>query len=287
MNFTIKNPEQQRGMALITVMILFCIIAASSIALLTRQQIDIKRTSNILNFIQAKNYAFGAEEQARQVLLEDLRLSPHLDYLGQHWANMQEGMPISNGSVSLSIKDLQGLLNLNSVLANPDSQQQVLQRLLDVLAIKRDAKSLIDSLSGLLKSPLLNTNLLSAKQLALTGLTESELSALLPYVTALPDPKSRVNANTAPDNLLKVLAKSSKIYDSIKEVLVRQGYITDENFMQLPNARGIGVRSDYFQVNIHVTCNGNVLDLTSVIHRYTDVSGVTHAYVISRDFGDL
>ncbi len=287
MNSTITNPGPQRGMALITVMIIFCIIATASIALLMRQQIDIKRTANILNFTQAKHYAFGAEELARLVLLEDVRLSPHIDYPGQHWSNMQEAMPISDGKVSIRVKDLQGLLNLNAVLANPKSQQQVLQRLLDTLAIKRDARSLIDGLNGLRNTPSDAAGILSAKQLALTGLTENEINTLLPYVTALPDPESRVNANTAPDNLLKALVINSKIYDSIKEVLARQGYITDGNFLQLPDARGIGVRSNYFQVRIHVTYNGNLLNLISVIHRYTDVSGVTHAYVISRDFGDL
>ena len=131
----------QRGIALITVLLVLSLATVAAVSMTARQQLDIRRTSNILLLEEAYAALFAAEEFAKALLLFDLSNSkppPDLDGFGDYWnsellkAAVQE---VGNFKVTnFRIEDLQGRFNLNN-LVNTAGQPSVndhegLQRIL-------------------------------------------------------------------------------------------------------------------------------------------------------------
>ena len=131
-------PERRmvRGIALISVMVVVSVVAASAAHLLYRQNIDIERSARIMSREQAFLFAFGLETYARALLGGD---NHKRDYYFDFWSyNKEEGIkdeywswPIPNSEMSdewletfsrvgiahieARIRDLSGLFNLNNV----------------------------------------------------------------------------------------------------------------------------------------------------------------------------
>ena len=95
-----------------------------------------RRVENQTEARQVKSYLVAAESVARQVLLEDIRLSPELDYGLEPWARpLNLELPI--GIINACMVDLQGKLNLNDMASPADDgyspEQRRFIRLLQVL----------------------------------------------------------------------------------------------------------------------------------------------------------
>ncbi len=122
---TAKN--KQRGVALIVVMLIVALISIMATQMTSRLQLNVARTSNIKNNNQAYWYALGAEQFAKQSLLELMSLTPDNINLSQPWAKQFE-YPIEGGVIKAKITDLQACFNLNGVLPTasdtPDTSQQ-------------------------------------------------------------------------------------------------------------------------------------------------------------------
>jgi general secretion pathway protein K len=61
----------QKGVALIMAILITSLVSIAAVAMLTEQQLDIRRTQNILHFDQAYVYVLGAEEWAKGYLAND------------------------------------------------------------------------------------------------------------------------------------------------------------------------------------------------------------------------
>lgn len=118
---------KQSGTALITVLMIFAIAAFLAVTVTEHQQMDIRRTANVMSNDQAMQYALAAEELAKIVLVED-RLQDSkpkksgnvepVDGLGDIWNNpaLQTWKPIDAGQVRGKLYDLQGKFNINRLL---------------------------------------------------------------------------------------------------------------------------------------------------------------------------
>lgn len=280
------DSHSERGVALITVMLVFAVSAIIAVAMVSRQQIDIVRTANMLEQIQAKEYALGAEELAKQTLLTDAQLTPGIDYPGQHWASLRDGMPIEQGSVTLQIEDLQARFNLNNLIGNTVAPAAYLQKLLTLIGIQTDINSLIASLITIASSTGGNLGNQAAVLGSVTLLRDiADLSAddyrrLLPFVAALPTHSSALNINTAPDILLRATVPDDHIYQLIVKLRTTQGYVTQDQLQSIGNTMGMTVRSDYFGVTTRVTYRERTLTLYSVLHR---INGGSKINVLSRE----
>lgn len=120
-------PTKQKGVALITALLIVALAAVISVELSTRLQLDIRRSGNVIAGDQALLYLKHAEYYARRTLKED-RLDNNHDSLDEDWAIELPPFPVEGGSVLGRLTDLQGCFNLNSLLQNDQPNALAQQR---------------------------------------------------------------------------------------------------------------------------------------------------------------
>ena len=107
--------RRQRGVALITVLLVVALVTVVCAALLLRQQLAIRSTGNQLLVRQAQYYAEGGELVAKALLRRDMS-EGQVDHLAEAWANPRLRFPLDEGGeLRLRIEDLSGRFNLNSL----------------------------------------------------------------------------------------------------------------------------------------------------------------------------
>lgn len=218
---------KQRGVALITVLLVLALASLTAVGLSERQQLDLRRTTVLAHQQQTRLYLHGAEQWAAQRLARDSRDSD-TDHLDEDWATELPPLPVTGGWVGGRLNDLQGRFNVNN-LTHPDleisaAQQAVLERLLDRLGLDTDPVQALldwldpdqeprfpggaeDSYYRTLDPPYLAANrpLTSITELRLIrGFEPPSPTLLEPLLSALPE-RTPINVNTAPAELLAAL----------------------------------------------------------------------------------
>ena len=109
-------PKQQKGIALITAMIITSIAVSLAGMIMYRQQIQIRLSSNIGHFEQAYLYANGMEDWAGTILDKSFEDHPDYDSIKDDWYS-ESGitLPITGGIMQGKLHDLQARINLNSL----------------------------------------------------------------------------------------------------------------------------------------------------------------------------
>ncbi|HLD65026.1 MAG TPA: type II secretion system minor pseudopilin GspK [Pseudomonas sp.] len=121
--------RRQRGVALITVLLVVAIVTVVCAGLIARQQLAIRASSNQIQARQALQYALGGEALAQGILARDLKApgrapGPGVDHPQEAWARPLPTFPIEQGEITVRIEDLSGRFNLNSLVqARPGVQQ--------------------------------------------------------------------------------------------------------------------------------------------------------------------
>ncbi len=112
--------RRQRGVALITVLLIVFMASVAAASLMTLQGYTLHRSTLLLNQQQARLYTLGAEQWAISLLKRDLRndleQNERVDTLQEDWATIPPSLPVEGGSISGRIEDLQGRFNLNNLL---------------------------------------------------------------------------------------------------------------------------------------------------------------------------
>lgn len=108
--------NRQKGIALITVLVVVAIVAGVASSVILEQQFAIRRTENLLHGNQGILYLFSLETWAKEVLIIDAKTSQSNDHLDENWSKVIPPVAVEGGSVSGKIHDLQGLFNLNSLV---------------------------------------------------------------------------------------------------------------------------------------------------------------------------
>lgn len=106
---------RQRGVALITAVVLVAIATVLAARVGTDAALDLRRTTGLTALNQGWQVALGAEAWAAQTLNDDLRDS-QVDDLTENWAQPVPPLPIDGGSIEGGMEDLQGRFNLNNLL---------------------------------------------------------------------------------------------------------------------------------------------------------------------------
>ena len=243
--------KQQQGVALIMAVLIAALVTTAAIAMASRQQLDVRRTANILNSDQAFIAALAVEDFARDVLVTgrtsgatDNNNNPTADHLNEPWATSRV-LPFEDMTLAGQMEDMQGRFNLNNLLdANGDPaapQVAVFKRLLINLKLDEDiADAVVDWLDAdrnrqgfagaedteyELKTPPYHAanNFMSSPSelLLIEGIDHEVFSKLRDYVTVLfrqkgasaPYQATAVNVNTASYELLMALHPQT---DSVK-----------------------------------------------------------------------
>lgn len=243
--------SKQKGLALMTVLLVFAIVSVLAIQMLNRQSSDVERTANMLALQQARSYAFGVEAAARSGLYLDWKANKKLDHLQEKW-NKPLTLPLEPGVASIKIQDPQGRFNLNSLAPEASHhklQKQRFQKLLNLLGL--DTKYADLWARWLNKASQEDDRYLSqepaykaayqpcqhsSEMMLLEGLGQKEFRLLEPYVACLPY-NTPLNINTASDYVLASLSPDYNLADG-KNIIAARG------------KKGFGSVDDFWQIEI-------------------------------------
>lgn len=287
-----------RGVALITVLLVVALAATVCAALVTRQQLSIRTTANQLHARQAWHYARGGEQLALALLATDLRQSAARDHRGEAWAQPLPPYPLDGGHLRLSIDDLSGRFNLNSVVQGGQVDADAMARLQRLLLLLRLDPQLAWQLVAWIAPPLApdlvrqqgerdylrrqpaylpaRRPLQEVSELRLlAGIDEAAYQQLLPHVAALPA-ATPLNLNTADPLVLASLADGLGLADGRRLVEARgsDGFANVDALLLQPLLQrrqvarsGLAVRSNWFVASSEVAIGDRRLRLLSVLHR--------------------
>jgi general secretion pathway protein K len=297
MNLNIKH--QEKGVALIAVMLILALATILAVSMLSRQQMDIHRSANIFNFEQAYQYVLGSESWAKQILKRD-RKDNETDSFNDDWATVLPTLPIEGGQMSGQIEDLQARFNINNLVLDGKPKSLYIdrfKRLLRHLELNEDMAAVIvdwldtneeTGFSGAEDNEYLNLSpaYRAANQsmsdvselLLVKGVDFESYEKLRPFICVL---KSNVaiNVNTASAEVLSSIVKDLTLEDASQliEDRKKERYEKLEDFLQHPllkqkeiKSEGLSVSSHYFQLNSTAQIERISVEYTTVLYREND-----------------
>ncbi|MGB5679976.1 MAG: type II secretion system minor pseudopilin GspK [Gammaproteobacteria bacterium] len=303
---------RQRGVAIITALLIVAIAATVSVTMSTRLQLDVRRTGNMIAGEQAYLYALAAESWSQRILKND-RQKNEIDHLGENWAMDVPPIPVEGGYIRGRLTDLQSCLNLNALLEDaPDKPvaRPRLERLMTNLGLDNAlVQAIIDWLDNDLQTTIpdgaedvyymnlerpyrtANRPILSISEMRLIrGFDDPRIyETLLPHVCAF-GITAPININTASAEVLRSLADGispSDVNDIVKQ-RTEEAFNTIQEFTSfnelgkiITSTENLSVDTEYFMLTVESTI-GQVRIMTySIIHRSSD--GATR--VIARSQG--
>jgi general secretion pathway protein K len=306
-----KSPvDRQRGVALLTAILVVAVGTVIATNLLWRSTLDQQRTASLLATDQGLQYVLGAEAWAGDILRMDLEESPDSDHLGEFWAAEIDPLPIDGGFIVGSLEDLQGRFNLNNLVLPDGREDEVMveqfERLLALCEIDITlAGAVVDWIDPNVETRfpyggeddvysrsdpqylVANSMITSPSELmAINGFDAEVYSRIEPFVTALPT-GTLLNVNTASEVVLASLSDQIDIglAQSLIESRGDSGFVGIQETFQglvaeemLPRIDGV---SDHFLLSGQVTIDQSTLRIRSVLQRHN--SGITRA--LFRSFG--
>jgi len=299
MKLNIKH--QEKGVALITVMLILALATILAVSMSSRQQLDIHRSANVFNFEQAYQYELGAESWAKQILIRDQK-DNEIDSFEDDWATVLPLLPIEGGQMKGQIEDLQARFNINNLVLDGKPQKLYIdrfKRLLRNLDLNENMSAVIvdwiDSneqigFSGAEDSEYLNLSpAYRAANQAMSDVSELLLikdvdfesyEKLRPFVCVLKS-NTAININTASAEILSSIVKDITLEEAKSLVEDRNKGIYEklENFLQHPllkqkkvNNEGLSVSSNYFQLNSTVQIERISVEYTTILNRESNGS---------------
>jgi general secretion pathway protein K len=259
----------EEGAALITALLTAALVSILAVALISRQEMDIRRTATVIHGDQAQLYARGVETWATYLLDRNKDLNEH-EYVGRPLSPMM----VDGGHVTGRAEGLQGLFNLNNLAIGDEDRREhhrrQFRRLLAACGMNEDlaeaAADWLDDdqelrfggaedreyLSQQLPYRTADRIMVSPSELDLVrGFAgEAYEDCLRPLVTALPE-ATNLNINTAAARLLASLAEGISLQTAEQIVADRPaaGFETVEEFVQLPALAGTGIQGQFLAVN--------------------------------------
>ena len=299
-----NSRRQQRGVALITAVLVVAIGTMIAVNLMWEGTLDLRRAESALAADQGLLYVQGAEAWAADILRQDLVDSPDADHLGEQWAIELPPLPVDGGTITGRLEDLQARFNLNNLVGADGMEDQLarsqFERLLNHLEIDPGlAGAVVDWLDPdtELRFPTggedvvytsqdppyrtANSMITSTSELmAIAGFDRDTYRRLAPYVTVLPR-GTKLNVNTASDVVLASLSDNLDLATAAALVEER----ANEEFLDIDSTfaglvepdtlQEIDGVSEHFLLTATVTLGSNQLTMRSVLQR--DRSGITRA----------
>jgi general secretion pathway protein K len=295
---------QQQGVALITAVLIVALVTAVSVAMASRQQVDIRRSANIFSNDQAYLFTLGAEDYARNVLEWDADPAkggnPDVDHPGENWAK-EVVVPVEGAMLKGSVQDMQGRFNLNALVKkNGQEENPVMvarfKRLLKLLGLDQGiADAVVDWIDVdnnprpgfggaeeeyyMLQDPpyrAANGPMVSSSELLLIkGVDDEAYRKLAPFVATLPDAETAINVNTAPPEVLATLGDNMTVEmgKDLVEARPESGFDNiSQQFSPLINDPTykedfLGVKSSYFLVDAVAEFDKSTARLHSLLAR--------------------
>ena len=268
-----KQVKAQKGIALITVMLVLAVVTVALVSMSSDRQMDIRRTENQLRSTQAWEYVYGLEAWAANQLKLDVDNNKY-DALTDQWSKPLTLKPTLEGNVKADIIELQGKINLNNLLVDgqpSDEDVQQLKRLLTYLEIKPElVDAMLDWIDAdmdirypngaedetytRLLPPYRSANVPFAEVselLRVQGITLKDYKKMLPYIYVA-DTYEPININTASPEVLRTLAPNIK-KDEAESIYRASGkpFAKVDEFLKDEAMKGISVNKANLSIDSH------------------------------------
>ncbi len=216
---------RQRGVVLITAILMVALIAGIASSLGLGQQVWLRQTENLNERALADSLRHSALGWIGILLARDAK-DNQIDHLGELWAKQLPPLPTEGGMIAVSIRDAQGLFNLNNLVRNgapSGADIAVFRKLLQAQGLdpalseavldwidpdsdkRQGGAEDVDYLAQQPPYRAANQLLTSIDELRLVrGFNAKIIEALRPHVTVLPEP-TPVNVNTASGAVLAAM----------------------------------------------------------------------------------
>ncbi|QFT54966.1 type II secretion system minor pseudopilin GspK [Microbulbifer sp. THAF38] len=233
---SIKTFRRQRGVALITVLLVMVIAIALVSHAITRDQISITRSGALLANTQLAEFVAGAEAWSRVALLKDFEedkdAAEPADHALEAWASPALQFNPDNGKIRINIKDLNSCFNVNNLVSssNGNDQFEIFRRLVSNVTGKSDLAGIIADWmddndtprssatedDGYLGRDLAHRtpDTLISDISELSSVQEMELEdwqKLAPFLCALPETETKININLASQELIEAVDSSASV----------------------------------------------------------------------------
>ena len=224
-------PRAQRGIALITAILIAALVASLAFALSARERQWLNLVSNRTDLAAAQSFALSAIDLARLTLRDDMR-NNQVDHLLEPWTVPVPPINVEEGKVGGRLIELQGRFNLYNLQSGGKVSSTGLAALQRLLATRNlplqwaeplaqamatqanlwqktlaENKSANQAISKVL--PVVNL----AELADLTGLDSEKLDALDHWVTVLPEATS-INVNFASPEVLMAVTPGLSLKDA-------------------------------------------------------------------------
>lgn len=265
-----SNANSESGVILINVLSVLALASAVMVAILTLQDVSIDRTTRFIDAAAANSVMLGGEASAVTALRRDAMGSVDVDHYGEAWGAIQDAnAQIEGGAFKLSIVDEQARFNLNNLLTDGPSSEDILRSLLRSFDAPAGFASRI---SAFVKA---QDGLDDLQQLVGAGVDQALISRLAEVACVLPA-STEININTAGEAVLSAVIGNSVAARLLVSRRDRQGFLTPDDLARarilLPPRTGF--RSDYFLVATTVTYGTVSQAMISHLHRKRDDDGV-------------
>lgn len=296
-----RHRARQAGVALLTALLITAIAAIAAVSMAARQQLDIRRTGNVLDADQAYLFTLGVESWAKEILTRDRR-NGEVDHAEEDWATILPPIAVEGAVVAGRIEDLQGRFNINNLVDGDgkasEEDIQRFRRLLAALELDETlADAVVDWIDGDFEPrfpngaedpaylgmapPYRTANALMdspSELLLVNGFTQEIYNTLAPYVATLPA-RTPINVNTALAPVLMALTEGITESDATQLIDERgdKGYQTTDDFLAHPLLKerrqtitNISVSTSYFMIYANARFERSKVDLHSLVARSAD-----------------
>ncbi|WP_256667552.1 type II secretion system minor pseudopilin GspK [Pseudomonas sp. Fl5BN2] len=262
--------RRQRGMALLSVLLITALVTLMVSNMLARQRLSLHSSRNLVQQQQLWQLALSGESWARQQLLEDARSEGGLrvTHLGQRWAQPTPVLEVDGGRIHIQLEDLSARLNLNSLRqGNSLNLRARYQRLLAQQGIKAHDPALLIGQSNRDGVPLPLGDLSELRQLP--QVDSQVLQQLAPWVDAFDN--STINVNTTRAEILaSIEGIDLPTARNLASARPAKGYPDVAAFLSNPmlqgrdiSPQGLGVGSRLFRATVDVEQGQRRLRLVS------------------------
>jgi len=120
--FVAYQRHKNKGVALITALLVTSIATITAVALASRQHLDVRRTANVLESEQAYVYALGLETVAQKLLTQYTLTSNKYD--DPSILYVPYTFPVEGGTIAGNLVDMEALFNINNLLDDNDEPEE-------------------------------------------------------------------------------------------------------------------------------------------------------------------
>ncbi|WP_445115858.1 type II secretion system minor pseudopilin GspK [Acinetobacter sp. WZC-1] len=314
----ISDMKQQRGIALLTILVMVALATILAATIAKRQHNTYENTAYLMRQNQALAYAKSAEAFFSELLLQDSESSADADYLQESWAQPMPSFPVEDGMVSGYLEDESGKFNLNSLLKKDGTVNENAQKFFEKLLVRvglppESSQAVIDwqddddaaigamgaessYYQGLPNGYLAaNAPFHSIEELRqVRGFEGKNFELIAPYISALPDAETKININTALPLLLACVDEKldvNAVQDALQKKLNGTEHFTGvDQLLALPPFDTLSeesrplvsdlfdVKSSFFVARIEVVLSNRKRQFTSHLIR---VNGQVSVYARS------